>query len=167
MRGALLDYGVCTLTRAHVETVPIEGSAGAAQHHELVQAMMSAAILEQKMLRCWLANVGRRNAYHRLAWLICELHERLSRLGLADNAGFECPLTQEAMADAVGLTSVHINRVFKQFRSDMLFSFRSGRVIFDDLQRLKTMCGFDPSYLHLDPSYSSNRPPSDHQINMS
>ncbi|MEO7469680.1 MAG: Crp/Fnr family transcriptional regulator [Sphingobium limneticum] len=150
MYGTLIDYSVCTLTPSLVKPISIEKPVGFGQPFDQLQSILSGSLLEQRLLRAWLANLSRRSAYNRVAWLICELHERLSIVGLADETGFDCPLTQEVIADAVGLTSVHVNRVMKQFRDENLFSFRSGRVAFAGVQKVRKLCGFDPAYLHLD-----------------
>jgi DNA-binding transcriptional regulator LsrR (DeoR family) len=66
---------------------------------------------------------------------------------MGDRTGFDCPLTQYHLADALGLSAVHVNRVLRQLREGGLVTFQKGRVVFDDFERLKELAGFDTAYL--------------------
>jgi CRP-like cAMP-binding protein len=94
-----------------------------------------------------LANIGRRDALERTGHLLLELATRVGApISRPDFDGFECPLTQSDMGDAVGLSTVHINRVLKDMRLNGLLSFRNGIVEFFDRRRLVAIVDFDPSY---------------------
>jgi CRP-like cAMP-binding protein len=94
-----------------------------------------------------LANIGRRDALERTGHLLLELATRVGApISRPDFDGFECPLTQSDMGDAVGLSTVHINRVLKDMRLNGLCSFRNGIVEFFDRRRLTSIVDFDPSY---------------------
>jgi CRP-like cAMP-binding protein len=80
--------------------------------------------------------LGRLSAYERTACLMLELHERQSRAGLCDEHSMPLPLTQEMLADILGLSVVHMNRILQQLRRDELIVFRGGRVVFPDPETL-------------------------------
>lgn|GEM_PF-228768 len=106
---------------------------------------MNEAIVQQHLI-----NLGRRNALARVAHLLLELGDRLRLVGRADEAGFRCPLTQLDIADALGLTSVHVSRTLRQLREKSCVTFRNGFVSLDDRERLVELAAYDPSFL--DPS---------------
>jgi CRP-like cAMP-binding protein len=87
--------------------------------------------------------LGRRSALERLAHLIMEVHERLQRTGLADRATLPWPLTQEAMADVLGLSIVHVNRTLQQLRREGLITLRAGRAVIPDVERLAALAGWE------------------------
>jgi len=95
-----------------------------------------------------LVNIGRRNAIERTAHFFMELAERLSLVGLATEAEFKCPLNQFVLADALGLTAIHINRVLRQLREQELLTLRKGSVKIHDLNRLRKLAGFQGGYLN-------------------
>ena len=68
-------------------------------------------------------------------------------MGLGSKEGFDCPLTQYHLADALGLSAVHVNRVLRQLRENGLVTFRDGRVSFHDHDRMVELAEFDPAYL--------------------
>jgi hypothetical protein len=92
-------------------------------------------------------SVGRRSAPARVAHLLLELGDRLQLAGRADAAGFRCPLTQLDIADALGLTSVHVSRTLKQLREMGCLTFRNGFVAFDDREPLVELAFYDASFL--------------------
>ncbi|UCI29380.1 Crp/Fnr family transcriptional regulator [Mesorhizobium sp. B4-1-4] len=94
-----------------------------------------------------LANVGRRNALERTAHLLLELTARLQRVGAVNRNGFECPLTQYDLADALGLTPIHVNRMLRELRERKFLEFRQGHVRLLDSAGLRKFAGFDGEYL--------------------
>ncbi|MFO7769886.1 Crp/Fnr family transcriptional regulator [Roseovarius gahaiensis] len=116
----------------------------------LATAVLWAASRDEAMVVEHLVNIGRRSAEERLAHLLLELGARLMLVGLGDKTGFACPLTQYHLADALGLSAVHVNRVLRHLRDDGLVTFQKGRVVFDDFDRLRKMAGFDTGYLDQD-----------------
>src|SRR3712207_4458585 len=87
--------------------------------------------------REWIVNVGRRDAYPRLAYVLCELLVRLRAVGLAQDHVCDLLITQSEFADALGITTVHINRVFQQMPADGLIETRGSRLIIPDWDRLR------------------------------
>lgn len=100
------------------------------------------AILSEQVVR-----VGRRSAYERTGHLIVELLHRLRLVGEADQRSFELPLTQEILADTLGLSIVHVNRTLRRLRENGLLCIKGDQVVIGDLERLITVSEFSPQYL--------------------
>ncbi|WP_299478639.1 Crp/Fnr family transcriptional regulator [uncultured Roseibium sp.] len=113
----------------------------------LATAVLWAASRDEAMVVEHLVNLGRRDADRRMAHFLLELGARLALVGIGSQTGYDCPLTQYHLADALGLSAVHVNRVLRQLRENGLITFRSGKVTFDDRNRLVEFSGFDPEYL--------------------
>ena len=111
------------------------------------EAMRSYGCMENAVLASWVVNVGRRDALERMAHLICEAHYRLSLVDAHQGQQIHFPLTQDDLADVLGLTPVHINRKLQQLRQDGLITLRSKQLTIHDLRMLQQIAGFDPSYL--------------------
>jgi CRP-like cAMP-binding protein len=103
-------------------------------------------------------NVGRRDARSRMAHLLCEFARRLEAAGLAALSGYELPMTQEQLADATGLTSVHVNRVLKQLTQEGLIQRTRRAINIPDWDLLRSVAGFSETYLHLDQVARGRRP---------
>lgn len=118
----------------------------------LTRALWWTTLVDEAVLREWVLNTGRRGAYEAAAHLMCEMHFRMDQVGLVDEEGeFSLPLTQEELGDALGITSVHTNRVLKQLRKEELVSFRSKLLTIRDLKRLREAAGFEAEYMHVQP----------------
>jgi CRP-like cAMP-binding protein len=152
LRSVLLrtaDHSVSVLTDAVVS--PVEGAhilKSITEYPRLGAALMWAASRDEAMVVEHLVNIGRRNAIERTAHFFMELAERLSLVGLATEAEFKCPLSQFVLADALGLTSVHVNRVLRQLRELNLLTLQRGSVRIHDLNRLRKLAGFQGGYLN-------------------
>ncbi|MER9584896.1 Crp/Fnr family transcriptional regulator [Mesorhizobium sp. M0276] len=94
-----------------------------------------------------LAGVSRRGPVERTAHLLLELGCRAHRSATSYPDRFECPLTQAELADALGLSAVHVSRVLKDLRESGLASFRNGVVELHDHAGLIKTAGFDRSYI--------------------
>lgn len=146
-----MDHDIVALTDAKVAFVPHQLIEGLARERpELGRALRWANLVDEAVLRAWLWNIGRRNAYHRIAHLFCELHARMQLVGLAEDGGFDLPITQEVLADARGLTAVHVNRTLQALRGDGLIELSERRLVIRDMVRLQKAARFDPTYLHLE-----------------
>jgi CRP-like cAMP-binding protein len=108
------------------------------------EALASAAVQRE-----WTVSLGCRTGIERLAHLFCELHARLAAVGLADESSCPLPITQNDLADAMGQTSVHINRTLQELRGQGLITLRSRRLTIHDPVALARLAHFDPAYLHL------------------
>ncbi len=98
----------------------------------LATAILWAASRDEAMVVEHLVGIGRRNAEARMAHFLLELGSRLALVGIGSKEGFDCPLTQYHLADTLGLSAVHVNRVLRQLRESGLVTFRDGRVTFHD-----------------------------------
>ena len=131
--------------------VDLEGSLlRIADHSIQAQAMWVDTLIDASIFREWLLNIGQRDARARLAHLFCEFSRRLEVAGLVRNGGYELPMTQEQLADATGMTSVHVNRTMKALERDGLISREKRFVKIPDWERLRDVAGFSELYLHLD-----------------
>jgi CRP-like cAMP-binding protein len=110
-------------------------------------AILWALSCEEAMVVEHLVDIGRRSALVRTAHFLLELGARLKLVGLASADGYDCPLTQYLLADAIGLSAIHVNRVLRRLRETGLLTFRDGSVRFDDLDRLVALAEFDMAYL--------------------
>ncbi len=109
--------------------------------HELVTAAVQ---------REWTANVGQRTASERIGHLFCEMFVRLRAVGMVDGNSCDWPLTQYDLAEATGLTAVHVNRTLQDLRRQGLIELKAKRLTLPDLPRLMQASMFNPNYLHLD-----------------
>ena len=113
----------------------------------LATAVLWAASRDEAMVVEHLVDLGRRSASERMAHFLLELGARLRLVGLADKTGFACPLSQYLLADALGLSAVHVNRVLRELREEGLLTFQKGKVTFDDYDGLVEFSAFDRAYL--------------------
>lgn len=145
-----LDHGLSALSAARVGFVP-----HAALHELIARAPAVATALRREVLvdasvaREWLVGLGRRDARQRIAHLICEVFLKLGATGDADPDGFDLPFTQLELGDALGLSSVHVNRVLQDLRRDGLIASRGRNLDICDWARLRAAGDFDAAYLHL------------------
>jgi CRP-like cAMP-binding protein len=118
---------------------------------KIERALLMMSLVDAAMLREWLLNVGQRDAFQKLAHFFCELSARYAALGLHEEAkGFSIPLTQIELADTMGLTVVHVNRMLQRFRHEGLLNWSRRHVDILDYPRLEYLAGFDPTYLRLE-----------------
>ncbi len=145
------DHRVRTLTPCRVMVASRARLADLARRNSVIATRLRRAMrTDVSILNDWLVNVGRRQAPERIAHLLCELNHRLeiarSNLHSGDRL---IPLTQQDIADALGMTSVHVNRVVQKLRANQLLEIRKGSVILRDPQGLAQLCAFDSAYLGL------------------
>ncbi len=146
------DHNVQTLTRAEVAFIPrIELQKLARSRPSVAHAILVMILVEASIFREWVLNVGRRDSRARLAHLLCEFAIRLEAQGLADENGYELPMTQEQLADALGLTSVHVNRTIMALEAEGFIDRDKRRVRFPDWRRMRDIGDFNQRYLHLQP----------------
>lgn len=151
LRSVLLrtsDHNVAAVTDLVVAEVPAQRMLDVFQKlPRLGTAILWAASRDEAMVVEHLVNVGRRSALVRTAHFFIELSLRLKLLGLGSEAGFACPLNQHFLADALGLTAIHVNRVLRQLREQNLMTFRNGHVALHDFHRLRHLAGHCGGYL--------------------
>jgi CRP-like cAMP-binding protein len=120
------------------------------RYPRLAAAFWRETLIDAAIFREWVLNVGRREAYTRMAHVLCELLTRLRAVGLAEDHTCDLPIIQGEFADAIGVTTVHVNRVLQQMRADGLIELKGERLNILDWERLKQAGEFDPTYLHLE-----------------
>ncbi len=142
------DHSVEPVTDIEVTEVHVSDLMAAfSKTPRLATAVFWAVSRDEAMVVEHLVNVGRRDAEERVAHFLLELGARLTLVGLGSRAGYACPLTQYLLADALGLSSVHINRVLRKLREAGLVTFRDGFVTFKDYDRLVEFAEFELTYL--------------------
>jgi CRP-like cAMP-binding protein len=145
-----MDHGIATLTRSKVAFIPRAQMEALTERPSLAKAFWWSTLVDEAVLRSWIVNIGRRDAFEAVGHLICELYVRMKNVGLVDGHRFELPLTQEEIGDALGLTSVHVNRVLQRLRANDLISLRQGLLTIHDYRALEKASGFNSNYLHMD-----------------
>ena len=152
------DHSVQMLTRGEVAFVARNDLRELARTNAAIgHAILVKMQVESSIFREWVLNVGRRSARARLAHVLCELGSRLESVGLAEDHGFHLPMTQDELADALGLTPVHVNRTLKSLEADHLISRNRRRVSFPNWERLREVGDFNSRYLHLEPQVTGDR----------
>ncbi len=142
------DHSIEPVTDIEVTEVHVSDLMEAfAQTPRLATAVFWAVSRDEAMVVEHLVGIGRRDAAERMAHFLLELCARLSLVGLGSKAGFACPLTQYLIADAVGLSSVHVNRVLRHLREQGFLTFRNGFVTIHDYDGLVRFADFEISYL--------------------
>jgi CRP-like cAMP-binding protein len=144
-----MDHGIATLSACRVVDIPRPRILQLLDRPAIARAFWIAALVDEATLREWLVNLGSRPAEERIAHLLCELLLRLRAVGLATGDRYELPLTQNDLADTMGLSSVHMNRVLQRLRSEGLIEFKQHQLVVLDPKRLMAFASFNPNYLHL------------------
>ena len=146
-----LDHAIMSLSPCRIASVPHQRLRDITERlPHLARLYWFATNLDAAIHREWAVSLGRRTARAKLAALFCELQVRLQIVGLADESGYDLPITQSDLAECSGLTNVHVNRTLKDLRESELVHFRGGRVTILDLAGLRRAGEFDPAYLYLD-----------------
>lgn len=147
---AVADHNVQTLTRTQAAFIPREALIELAFDRPAVgKALWLETLVEASIAREWIANVGRRDARARIAHLLCEFAYRLNAVGLGEKSDYQLPMTQEQLADTVGLTSVHVNRTLKALDADGLTTRSNRAITINDWKRMAEAADFRSTYLHL------------------
>jgi CRP-like cAMP-binding protein len=144
-----VDHNLQALTAAELIIVALaDFERLVANRAAIARAVIVDTLIEASIGREWLLSLGRRNALGRLAHLFCELHYRLLDTLAAGLDRRDVPMTQEQLADLLGLTPVHINRTLKELERRGAIA-RSGRAVrIGDIGVLRAIAGFSDTYLH-------------------
>jgi CRP-like cAMP-binding protein len=145
------DHGVQALTEASLAFIPGRAIVALATARPKVAiAMWLDTLIDGSIFREWIANVGRRDSRTRTAHVLCEFAVRQEAAGLGPRNRYDLPLTQDQLADALGLTPVHVNRTLKALEAAGLIERDKRTVTIADWKRLCAAGDFDPAYLHMD-----------------
>ncbi len=152
LHGLLLermDHDLTTLSRARLAFIDHRHINKLIEARPSVgRALWRETLVDAAIFRQWIVNLGTRTAPARMAHLVAELRQRLSAVGLAADDEFEFPITQSELAEALGLSSVHVNRVIQSFRAAGVLDIKGNRVRLKDIERLVEIGGFNELYLH-------------------
>jgi CRP-like cAMP-binding protein len=145
-----MSHGLSSITPVTVARISSDDMlALMAKSAALEKAFWLDMLVSAEIQREWTVALGRRTARERMAHLFCELGARLRMVGLADRSEFEMPVTQNDLADALGLSSVHVSRTLQELRGAGLIELRGKRLTIRNEKALRDVAMFDPSYLHL------------------
>lgn len=145
-----MDHSVGALTECTIITFPHERLLKLTERFpHLTRLLWLLTLLDGAVHREWLVGMGRLSAPQRTAHRICELYTRLKALGLASDYRLTLPITQAALANAVGISTVHINRVLQELRQRGLITWEGGQMHILDWPALAKTADFDDRYLHL------------------
>jgi CRP-like cAMP-binding protein len=148
----VMDHDFRTLSPCTIGYIPHDALRTLTRARPMIaEALWRETLVDSSIFREWIVNVGRRPAAQRLAHLLLELRERLAVVGLADSRQYELPMTQSDLADALGLTSVHVNRVMQALRADGVLDMKKFTVKLGDAEKLMAIGDFNQLYLHQSP----------------
>jgi CRP-like cAMP-binding protein len=145
-----MDHGIVALspcTIAFAEHSDLKIVTESAPH--LSRLLWLDTLVDGAIHREWIVAMGRRSKKSHLAHLICELFVRLEGVNLTNGMSFHLPLSQSEMADVIGLSVVHMNRVIQALRREKLISWTNQTVTILNWDRLKEVAEFDPTYLSM------------------
>lgn len=146
-----MDHSIAAITRLSVADIGRdEMDSLTANYPRITQALWWESLVTTAIQREWTLSIGQRTAYERIAHLLVELFIRLRSVKLTQGDSCDLPVTQTDIADATGLTAVHVNRTLQELRRDGLIVLERKRLTIPDLQRLKDAAMFNANYLHLD-----------------
>lgn len=154
-----IGYSVATLSPALLAKIPrAKLDKVIDEHPRIARALWRSALVNEAILQERVVSIGRRTALERTAHLICEIYHRLQAVHLARNNSCEFPITQQDLADSLGLSAVHVNRTLQQLRSQGLIAQHNHSLVILDPTKLRGLALFKTSYLHvLDDGDASRR----------
>jgi len=146
-----MDHSIGAITKVSYALIaPDEMDRITEERPRIGQALLWHELVNASVQREWLLNVGQRSARERLAHLLVEMFIRLRAVGIANGNSCDFPITQTDIAEATGLTAVHVNRTLQDLRREGLIELAQKVLTIPDLERLMRVAMFNPNYLHLD-----------------
>lgn len=146
---AEMDHSIQSVTAVRYATIArLEMDEIMDRCRNIAKAMYVGQLVDEGIMRAWITSMGRRASVERVAHLMCELYVRAKNIGLIGEKSFEMPLSQSMLADSLGMTAVHLNRVLKKLRLDDAMIIRRGSLTITDPVKLVQIAGFDENYLH-------------------
>ena len=138
---AVSDVVVAWIPKADLKAV-------AFSHPNIQEALWIDTLIDASVFRAWVLNVGRRDAKSRIAHMLCEFVTRCQAAGLGSPQRLRLPMTQIQIADATGLTPVHVNRMLRDLTGEGIISRSGGYLSILDWDRMQRVADFSPEYLH-------------------
>jgi CRP-like cAMP-binding protein len=147
---SVMDHSLATLAPSSLAFISHDDLRSLMRSHpRLGELLWRDTLIDAAIFRQWMVGLGRREAYGRIAHVLCELLVRSRAVELVQDHAFTLPVTQAELGDAFGLSTVHVNRVLQDLRGDGLITLHSGSLKVLDWDGLKKAGEFDPTYLHL------------------
>jgi len=144
-----MDHCIQAITPAVVATITrVEMDDMMSQHPKIAKALYIAQLVDEGTMRAWITSMGRRTSIERVAHLMCELYLRGRNIGLPSEPELALPLSQALLADSLGMTAVHLNRILKELRLSGAMTLQRGSLLVRDAAKLVQIAGFDENYLH-------------------
>jgi CRP-like cAMP-binding protein len=145
-----LDHSIAGITPIKVAFIRHRDLNELIRNHEgVARALWRDALVDAAIFREWMVGIGRRNAHQRIAHLLCEMATKIDAVGLAEGDTYPWPVTQVEIADALGLSDVHVNRVLSDLKRDGLVTMQRRSFTVHNWPAFKALGEFDPLYLHL------------------
>ena len=145
-----VDNSLCAVVTSQVGLIAHSDLDALMRARPDVGRLIWRSILAQSSIyREWLMRNSRMPADASMAHLFCEMYARYKAAGLGNGDSCDVPLTQDMLAEALGLTAVHVNRTLQQLRETGMVDHKSGILFVNDFRRLASYADFDPAYLHL------------------
>jgi CRP-like cAMP-binding protein len=146
-----MDHSIGAITPiTYLAIPPQQLDALISDHPRVGQALLWHELVNSSIMREWLLNLGQRSAFERIAHLFIEMYMRMRAIKQTQGHSCPFPLTQSDLAEATGLTPVHINRTLQEMRREKLIELAGKQLQILEWERLKEIAMFDPDYLHLD-----------------
>ncbi len=147
---SVMDHSLGTIEPSKVALIPHEHVRALNRRcPRIADVFWRDSLIDAAVFREWMVGIGRRSAFARIAHLFCELYLRFKAVGMTNGAAFNLPITQAEIGDALGLSTVHVNRTLQELRGENLIVLRGGSLTVPDWEALKEAGEFDPIYLHL------------------
>jgi len=145
----VMDHNLCSLVPSQLALIPRAAMLALfAQQPQLAYLFWRDTLIDAAVFREWMVGIGRRSAFKRIAHLFCEMIVRMQAVGLSSNYSIELPLTQTDIADALGLSTVHVNRTLQEIRRAGLINFQRGKLVAVNWPGLREAGEFEQAYLH-------------------
>jgi CRP-like cAMP-binding protein len=146
-----MDHSLATISPSRVAFISHDAlNELLEQHFRIACILWRETLIDAAIFREWIVNTGSRDAYSRIAHLLCELFWKLQAVGLTKGNSFSCPITQTEVADATGLSTVHVNRSVQELRGKGLIEWERGTCRILNLRALQDAGMFEPDYLHIE-----------------
>jgi CRP-like cAMP-binding protein len=146
-----MDHSLGTVSPCKVAFIQHEHMRALLRRHpRLMEVFWRETLIDGAIFREWMIGIGRKDAKGRIAHLFCEMVMRLKAVGLERDGTIPLPITQAEVGDALGLSTVHVNRTVQALRGENLVEWERGVLTVLDWERLKLAGEFDPDYLHQD-----------------
>jgi CRP-like cAMP-binding protein len=146
----VMDHSLAALVPTKMALIPHNVMCGLIDDNpRIAHRLWRDTLIDAAIFRQWMVGIGRRSAFARVAHTFCEFVTRMRAVGLTEGNTCELPFTQAMIADALGLSTVHVNRTIQELRIKNLIRLTGGSLTVCDWDGLQQAGEFDPTYLQL------------------